>query len=516
MKKRAFAFGISTLGFVVAACGGGGSAVPGAQQPQDVQAKAMANTFAGKNKCNPKNHDRPFIIEWDATDMSGFEARTKSDVVFVKYDGCELKVLDNCVNDSVRGSFGSYRPVEWTSGSVEVMEIENEGDLYAKLPLGAATLGGRVQGGEKFRMEYFVAGTRNATRDKIYRSDLMNTAGCKDATHFVYGYNLGAFALGASSNVKGEVGGTFWGVGAGGSKSSKSKAEKTGGQLATCRGDSAKEVESCKTPIRLTLREIEDGTNPDAQAMMAAETPTAANLAGKLKAATDREKKAAEHADQARAKLTARDGKSCIAELDMHDKLDPRPAGLSTNAKGSYYAMLRAQCLMVMGQCDAGKQLYRRSLEATATVQMGPEQVDRSVDAVAGMFCQGSNMNGRDRIIKATQELSQGAYMSKKDTAFCAAQVKTLKELIPTTKPKDEDDDAVLNAPDALSNSGTACFVKAGDCDAAWNHYVDMNKHPEYYKFSKPERRELIEKGKNMDPKILRSGFESIYSKCKK
>ncbi len=476
----------------------------------------MSQTFAGKNKCNPKGHDRPFVVEWDATDMSGFEARAKSDVIFVRYEGCELKVLDGCVNDSLRGALGSYRPVEWTSGSVEVMEIEDEGQLYAKLPLGANTLGGRVQAGEKFRMEYFVAGTRSATRDKVFRSDVANIAGCRDATHFVYGYNLGAFALGASSQVKGEVGGTFSGIGVGGSRTKKAKAEKNGGEIGSCRSDSAKEVESCKTPIRLSLREIEDGENPDAQSMRAAETPSAANLAGKLKAETDREKKATEHAEQARLKLSSRDGKACLAELDAHDQLDPRPAGLSTNAKGSYYALLRSQCLMLAGQCDAGKRLYRTSLEATSSMQLGPEQVDRSVDGVAGMFCQGAGMSARDRIMKATQELTQGGYMAKKDPAFCQAQIKTLRDLIPTTQPKDEDDDLVLNAPDALSNAGTACLAKAGDCDAAWAHYQETWRHTEYYKFAKPERREGLEQRKNTDVKILRSAFESIHSKCKK
>ena len=42
-----------------------------------------------------KNHDKPFIIEWDATDMSMFQGRAeKTGVVFVKYEGCELRVLD--------------------------------------------------------------------------------------------------------------------------------------------------------------------------------------------------------------------------------------------------------------------------------------------------------------------------------------------------------------------------------------------------------------------------------------
>jgi hypothetical protein len=57
-----------------AACGGAGSP-PGTKNASDVQASKMGETFAGQNRCNPKNHERPFIIEWDATDMSSFESR---------------------------------------------------------------------------------------------------------------------------------------------------------------------------------------------------------------------------------------------------------------------------------------------------------------------------------------------------------------------------------------------------------------------------------------------------------
>lgn len=50
--------------------------------------------------------------------MSMFESRAATDVIFVHYEGCGLKVLEACANDSIRGAFGAYRPVEWTSGSV--------------------------------------------------------------------------------------------------------------------------------------------------------------------------------------------------------------------------------------------------------------------------------------------------------------------------------------------------------------------------------------------------------------
>jgi hypothetical protein len=503
---------LGTIAIFAAACGGG-SIAPGTSTPASVQKSGMDQTFAGKNACNPKNHDRPFVIEWDATDMSSFEARAANDVIFVHYEGCELKVLDSCVNDSVRGSLGSYKPVEWTSGSLESLDIANEGELYAKLPLGAASLGGRVEGGEKFHMEYFVSGTRMATRDTIHRPDLAKISGCKGATHFVYGYNLGAFALGAQSKIKATVGGSAFGFGAGGTRSSESKADKQGGVLSSCRGESAKEVQTCKIPVRLTLREISDGESADTTDSAAPETPSAANLAGRLKASTDKERKAAEHADAARIKMNSRDGAGCIAELNVHDKMDARPGGLSTNS-ASAYAMTRGQCLMLAGDCRGGKDVYRKALEKSAGANMGPDQLDRAVDAWAGMNCQGANLSGRDRIMRASMALNQGL-MSKKDPAFCNEHIKTLRDLILTTPPRDEDDRDILNAPDSLNNIGVMCLAKSGDCAGAFRLYQELIKRPDYYKYQPAERRESIGKRATMTPEIARMSFDAINSSCK-
>lgn len=223
------------------------------------QSRLMDESFAAQNACNPDEHNRPFIIEWDATDMSSFESVAANDIVIVKYEGCKLRVLDECRNETTQGA---YNPAEWTSGSLETLDIQNEGELYAKLPLGQATLGGRVAGGEKFHMEYFVSGTVSASRDAVYRGDLESNPGCESATHFVYGYNLGAFALGSANEISSEVGVSAYGFGGGGSHSKGSKAEKKGGDLSTCQPDAAAEIPGCKTPIRLNLRTIRDGQNP--------------------------------------------------------------------------------------------------------------------------------------------------------------------------------------------------------------------------------------------------------------
>jgi hypothetical protein len=497
--------GLGALASLLAACAGGSSGpMPGTKSASDVQAAGLAQTAVGKNKCDPKTANRPFVIEWDATDMSSFESRAANDVVFVKYEGCDLQIVDGCSSDSVRGSFGSYKPVEWTSGSVESLDINNDGDLYAKLPLGAASLGGRVEGGEKFHMEYFVSGTRSATRESIHRGDIARIPACKSATHFVYAYNLGAFALGSQSAIKGSVNATVWGFGGGADRSSSSKAEKAGGVLSSCRGETAKDTATCRVPIRLTLREISDGDSAEVAEAQAPETPEAANLAGKLMARNDREHKAQEHADAARLKANSRDGKGCLAELDEHDRLDPRPEGLSTNV-GSYYSMTRGQCLMLAGQCSAGKVLYRRSLEKNAGANLGPEQLDKGTDAFASMNCQGGAMSPRDQLLKALFDLQQGAYMQKKTPAACDAAFQVAKRLVPTVKPNDDDDTQVKMAGASLRTTAPACFAKAGDCDAGWSAFKEAWKLDTA----------LSPQSRNLNDDALRHTFEAVARQCK-
>lgn len=499
MKSVRILFGlVGASALVGAACGGG---VPGLSGTRESgQSSLMDQTFAGKNKCNPENHERPFIIEWDATDMSSFESHAANDIILVKYEGCDLKVLDQCKNDSIRGSLGAYKPVEWTSGSLEKMEIANEGELVAKLPLGVATLGGRVQAGEKFHMEYYVAGTRNATRDAVYASDLAKLPGCQGATHFVYGYNLGAFALGSVQELNAEAEGSLYGFSAGGGKKSSQAADKKGGDLSTCKSDSAKEIEGCKVPIRLTLRAISQGDNPQATAMTAPDTPESLNAAGQVNVKLEMSEDARAHYESAAQKMTSKDGKGCLSELGAHDALDPKHK--STDPK-SGIGQIRAQCLMLVGQCAAGKTLMRKSLQAMNSGP--PEQIDRTTEAYASQSCQGGDMTERDKLLKALQDLTQGAYIGKKSTKFCMNAYRIVRKLGPKVKPKDDDDSQIINGPKTVYNTAATCLARAGDCTNAWK----------VFKESYPPESLARMKDEKQKESIMKMTFDSLVKKCK-
>ena len=345
------------------------------------QSSLMGSTLAGQS-CNPKNHERPFVIEWDATDMSMFQGRAeKTGVVFVKYEGCNLTVLDRCSKDNDLTYFGRYEPPDWTSGSVEKIDIANEGELVAKLPLGVASLGGRVKGGETFSMQYFVSGTRTSTRPAVYRGELTGIPGCAGATHYVYGYALGAFELASAKKTHAEADVGVKNAGVGGQHSSSSSAEKKGGVLGSC-GDiqTAKESRTCSVPIRLMLREVTDGDNPEGNA--AGSTPGAATNATRTDQSSISKEETALRESGAR-KRAQKDGKGCLADLDEADKKFPNSPRLSTHARGMLN--VRAACLMMVGQCDQGKKSLREAYEAMGS--MKPETVDQLVKIEAEQSC---------------------------------------------------------------------------------------------------------------------------------
>jgi hypothetical protein len=491
---------LSLSAFTWAACGGGVPSLSGTRESG--QSGLMDQTFAGKNKCNPENHDRPFIIEWDATDMSSFESYAANDVVVVRYEGCDLKVLDQCRNDSVRGSLGAYKPVEWTSGSLEKMDISNEGELVAKLPLGAATLGGRVQAGEKFHMEYYVAGTRTATRDGVYRADLEKLPGCKGATHFVYGYNLGAFALGSVQELNAAADVSIYGFGGGGSKKSSQAADKKGGDLATCKSDSAKEIEGCKAPIRLTLRSIKSGESPEASAMKAPDTSESVTAAGMVNTKIEMSEEARARYDAATLKMNSKDGKGCLTELDAHDVLDPKHKSSDPKSGIGY---MRAQCLMLAGQCAAGKTLMRKSLEVTHAASTTPEHMDRMVDGYASMACQGGDMTARDKVLKGLKDLSDGAFLGKKSTEFCMSAYNTVRTHAPTVKPKDDDDRQIIDYQRNLFATAPQCLAKVGDCKNSWKVFQEV--YPAESKAGVKDPKQL--------ETTMKAVFESMVKQCK-
>jgi hypothetical protein len=306
-------------------------------------ANLMDQTAAGQNRCTvAKSHDRPFVVEWDATDLASFEARTQRGIVFVKYSGCEMTVLD-CADPSIPGKYGKYADPQWTSGGVEQIDIKDEGELYANLPLGAASLAGKVEGGDELHLRYYVSGVATSTRDAMYASDIAGNAKCKDATHFVAAYNLGAFEISSSARDAESAKVGVGNVGAGGEKRHEEKRLKQGGKLDTC---TMHDQTACRVPIRLVVRPVQSGARPPESAVAGSSTTAEP---GRDPAADE----AAELGYAASQKQQAGDGPACLATLD---RIAPQFQ--------ARYVSVRAMCELLAGKCDDGRKHWRISMAA--------------------------------------------------------------------------------------------------------------------------------------------------------
>ncbi|HEY5242320.1 MAG TPA: hypothetical protein VIJ22_12665 [Polyangiaceae bacterium] len=190
-----------------------------------------------------------------------------------------------------------------------------------------------------------------------------------------------------------------------------------------------------------------------------------------MAAVADHQRRMTAHLDAMRAKTSARDGAGCLVELDAYDReaWDSSPS----TSPSSAMAMSRAMCMMLAGDCTHGKELYRAAMGVTSGATLGPEMLDRSVDSMGSLYCQGGTLEPRDALLKAVMDLNQGAYMSTSTVPACQSAVDTVKRLLPLVKPRSPDDSQITQAPAILRAAGPECLARAGDCEAAWHVFHD-------------------------------------------
>lgn len=403
------------LTLATAACGGGVT-------PPTMQGRAgMLSQTAVAQRCEEaaKGHERPFVVEWDATDLASFEAKAARDTIFVRYEGCKLVVLDRCSDGQVAGKLGAYGTPQFTSGTVQGFEMKNEGELYAKLPLGAATLSGRVQAGEALSLKYFVSGVAQNTRDAIYTSDLKGNEGCAGATHFVWAYNLGAFELASAANASGEAAGSVAGVGsAGGKKSHEEKAVSSGGKLASCE---TQDQRACRVPIRLALRTVSAGENP----ITAAPAASPAGTGPAPAAGGSGEAQAEAILKEARQRYDQGDGQGA---LDLANKA----MGLDSRLRSDFaFKEFRAEAVMLSGKCEDGKRDYRAVLaEQDRKHEKTDFFLDREARKKANAVCAAATaIAPGDYITRARREIKAAAAV--KDAGRCKALIAGIAERTP-------------------------------------------------------------------------------------
>jgi hypothetical protein len=185
------------------------------------------------------------VTEWSASEKANLEAHLRTGAVAVEYTGCSMRVLTQC---RLRGAYG-WQP---TTPASDVVTISNEDELWAKLPLGAVSLGGQLKASGKLSIATTVSGLLRL--EGTAAGDVPAQGECGRATHVVGAIAVGAFALDGSGTAGAGVGttGATWGAGA---KTGRSAGLlRAAGDRDSCFQDgTAGPIAGCRSPIQVFL-----------------------------------------------------------------------------------------------------------------------------------------------------------------------------------------------------------------------------------------------------------------------
>jgi hypothetical protein len=194
--------GGATLALIVAiaaaACGGGNagqrvSSAPEHEPGDQTNDQHLIDRPAAKCVSPTK----PLVVDWLSTARGELEAIVEEHrtVAVVAYEGCTMRVLSECAGP------GKVAYVSYRSTKQDKLRITNADDLYANLPVGAASLEAILQRSGELDVDMTLVGQYESDATSVAQSDLMGR--CAGATHIVKTVTVGAFDFhaGAASSA---------------------------------------------------------------------------------------------------------------------------------------------------------------------------------------------------------------------------------------------------------------------------------------------------------------------------
>jgi hypothetical protein len=223
------------------ACGPPGLVAPLAQAPEMPGDQARCRIAA--------NQENPLVTEWPASEKANLEARLGEGSVVVAYSGCTLRMLPRC---KVGGGYHWKR----TTIATDTIEIHNADELYAKLPIGAASLEGELQRSGRLAVQTSVAGQFQL--DGFDPMRIPKGSECEGATHVLGALSVGAFKLRSGGAAKLAAQGSFAGVASarGGSDSEETIMREAGSPTKCEAASEAAPDPDCASPIQMFLQSL--------------------------------------------------------------------------------------------------------------------------------------------------------------------------------------------------------------------------------------------------------------------
>jgi hypothetical protein len=236
MTTRTGRFG-ATLWLLLAAGCGGGADLPRARAPSAPDADTRCRTAA--------LNESPLVTEWSSAEKANLQARLRSGALAVEFTGCTMRPLTAC---TLRGSYRWQR----TTLASEGLEIRNQDELFAKLPLGALALEGELARSGRLGVRTMVSG--QYLLEGSTAADVPDYGECAAATHLLTGISIGSFKLHSGGTL--DAGATV-GVGEVGGGMKTSSAEsllREAGDFDSCKQSTDETPEmNCSSPIQAFL-----------------------------------------------------------------------------------------------------------------------------------------------------------------------------------------------------------------------------------------------------------------------
>ncbi len=226
------------LGSAVAlsACGGGAE-LPRAKAPSapDAEARCRAATRS----------ESPLVTEWSSAEKANLQARLRSGGLAVEFTGCSMRPITGC---TVRGSYRWQR----TTLSSEAIEIHNQDELFAKLPLGALALEGELARSGRLAVRTAVSG--QYVLEGSTAADVPDYGDCSAATHLLVGVSMGSFKLHSGGTLQAGGGVAAGEYQAGAKTSSSESLLRESGDFDSCKQATDEQPEmNCSSPIQAFL-----------------------------------------------------------------------------------------------------------------------------------------------------------------------------------------------------------------------------------------------------------------------
>jgi len=201
----------------------------------------------------------PDLVGWESSARGLLNSQRRYGAIAVRFEakGCDvdLEVLTRCIVPTAK-----YEYTPYFASEKKVAHDQNE--LYAKIPIGAATLSGALKQGESLRADTANVGVLSLPPETTFKASDLKGPDCARATHVVGRLYLGAFAIATGQSRDIEAAVSVFNLGAGGKSSSLRSIGREEGDLEDCNRAKAdgKEHPSCAVPLRLGLLPLLDVT----------------------------------------------------------------------------------------------------------------------------------------------------------------------------------------------------------------------------------------------------------------